>query len=130
MPGRRNQKIQSEIGMRIRAARERAGLTQEQVASRLGTAANVLSRIETGQRGLSIPQLVDLAAALGVSPGALFENRSNPRTRNAKAVEESAAGETELLRAWRSLDDDSRATAVTLMTTAAAEAKRARRSKR
>ncbi|WP_081347475.1 helix-turn-helix domain-containing protein [Mycobacteroides chelonae] len=61
------------VGGRIRAVRIAKGLTQEQLALASGVTRNVLIDVEHGRRGLLYERLFDLAAALGVPVGALFE---------------------------------------------------------
>ena len=62
---------QKEFGLRVKYLRRKHGLTQEQLADALYITATHLSKIECGQRGISI----DL---LGVSVDFLISG--NPRT--------------------------------------------------
>jgi transcriptional regulator with XRE-family HTH domain len=62
-----------ELGTNLRQARERLGLTQEQVAERSGVHATEVSRIEAGKRDPKVTTLQRLAAALEVPPGRLLE---------------------------------------------------------
>jgi Zn-dependent peptidase ImmA (M78 family)/transcriptional regulator with XRE-family HTH domain len=55
-----------DIGARIAEARNRAKLTQQQLASQAGLDRTALAKIERGQRGLAALELVDLASALGL----------------------------------------------------------------
>lgn len=50
--------------------RMRRGLTQAEVAKRLGWPASTISAIETGQRRVSVPDLLDLAEAIGFDAAA------------------------------------------------------------
>lgn len=50
-----------ESGKRIRNLRKQFGLTQEELAEQLGVALNTISRIEIGQRGVSIDLALELA---------------------------------------------------------------------
>lgn len=50
-----------ESGKRIRNLRKNLGLTQEDLAEQLGVALNTISRIEIGQRGVSIDLALELA---------------------------------------------------------------------
>jgi transcriptional regulator with XRE-family HTH domain len=61
-----------QIGERIRYARERAGLTQEELAKRIGKSQKAVSGYEKGQRAIRIDELPTLAEALGVAPGYFF----------------------------------------------------------
>ncbi len=49
-----------ESGKRIRNLRKNLGLTQEELAEQLGVALNTISRIEIGQRGVSIDLALEL----------------------------------------------------------------------
>lgn len=55
------------IGKRIRTARLKAGMTQELLAEKAGLSTTHMSNIETGSSKLSLPALISLADALGVS---------------------------------------------------------------
>ena len=50
---------------RLREAREAAGLTQEQVASKLGRPQTWVSKCELGERRVDFVELEDWAAACG-----------------------------------------------------------------
>lgn len=57
---------------RLRATRERALLTQAELAERAGLQRVTVNRIETGATEARISTVRRLAAALGVDPGALM----------------------------------------------------------
>lgn len=61
------------LGKNLRAARERLGLTQEQVAERSGVQAGEVSRIETGKRDPKVSTVERLAKAVELKPGELLE---------------------------------------------------------
>ena len=70
------------VGRRIAARRERRGLTQEMLASSMTprlTRASI-SNIENGLQRVMLAQLVDIADALGTTPGSLLGG-SKTRTR-------------------------------------------------
>lgn len=56
-----------DLGERIAQARQQAGLTQKQLAGKLGTTQRVLTYWEREAVGLRADQLAKLAEALGVS---------------------------------------------------------------
>jgi len=56
----------------IREWRKAAGLTQEQLASRLDVAVSTISQLETGKQGYSQPMLEALADALDTTPASLL----------------------------------------------------------
>lgn len=57
----------------LRAWREFRGLTQDELAAKVGTAGNVISLLESGARRLSDKWLYKLAPALETRPGFLLE---------------------------------------------------------
>lgn len=57
--------IMGPVGMKLRDARERMGLTQEQVARLLGVKRSEVSYYETGRRLISLGKLARLAALYG-----------------------------------------------------------------
>ena len=63
----------ADLGTNLRGARERLGLTQEQVAERSGVHATEVSRIEAGKRDPQVSTLRRLAKAVEVKPGRLLD---------------------------------------------------------
>ncbi len=63
----------THFGTTLRAARERLGLTQEEVAQRSGVHVTEVSRMETGKRDPKISTLRKLAKAVEVKPGQLLD---------------------------------------------------------
>jgi transcriptional regulator with XRE-family HTH domain len=60
------------LARRIRALRERRGLTQEDFAARCGISVSFASLLERGERSPSYETLLQVAAALGLPPSELF----------------------------------------------------------
>lgn len=56
-----------KIGKKIRMLRWERGLSQEQLAEKVWISTTHMSHIETGSTKLSLPVLVDIAAALNAS---------------------------------------------------------------
>lgn len=54
--------------------RRELGLSQQDVADRLGTHQQFISRFETGERRLDAIELVDVASALGLSAADLLRD--------------------------------------------------------
>lgn len=54
-------------GKRIQALRKESGMTQAQLAERVGISADNLGRIERGLQGVSIDLLIELASFFAVS---------------------------------------------------------------
>jgi transcriptional regulator with XRE-family HTH domain len=63
----------ADLGTNLREARERLGLTQEQVAERSGVHATEVSRIEAGKRDPQVSTVERLAKAVEVKPGRLLD---------------------------------------------------------
>ncbi|MFE3400805.1 helix-turn-helix domain-containing protein [Streptomyces anulatus] len=66
MPPERVLARRRAIGLRIRAAREHAGLTLEAVGLRSGIRITTISDIEQGHRAALIDTLIKIADAIGV----------------------------------------------------------------
>ena len=65
------------FGEKLQRLRRREGLSQEQLAERIGISVTHMSHIETGNTKLSLPVLVDIAEALDVkTDDLLFEVQS------------------------------------------------------
>jgi transcriptional regulator with XRE-family HTH domain len=58
--------MQREFGQRLREARIAAGLTQQELASRIGMQPSHLSEIESGQQNVTMRSMAALAHALGL----------------------------------------------------------------
>lgn len=55
-----------QLGQKIREARERQGLSQEELASQLGLGQRAISELENGKRRLAVTEVPILAAILDV----------------------------------------------------------------
>ncbi len=53
----------------IVAERKRAGLTQADVARRLGRYQSFIATLESGQRRIDVVEFIELAEAIGFDPG-------------------------------------------------------------
>jgi len=62
----------------VRARRIALGLTQQQLAERVGTTSQQAHKYETGTNRISAGRLYTLAHALGVEPGYFFEGLGEP----------------------------------------------------
>jgi len=70
--------LKHRLGAGLRAYRRAAGVTQEQLAERLGVTPRYLAGIERGERNLTLDSIDRLAADLGVDP-LTFLDGSNMR---------------------------------------------------
>lgn len=68
--------VTREIGARIKALREQGGLSQKDLAGKLGISAQIISRIESGRQNVSVETLNKICEKLGVHIDAVF--RSQP----------------------------------------------------
>ena len=69
------------LGSVIKEARETRCVTQEEMAERMGTGQNEVSRIENGALDYSISKLMEVSEALG---GAMIEIEVNPLDNNGE----------------------------------------------
>jgi transcriptional regulator with XRE-family HTH domain len=81
--GRPTTKPRTDFGQRLTDVRERAGMTQQQLAEKLGTSQRAIARWERDSVALRPDQLFVLADALGVSLDYLI-GRSQERQTAAK----------------------------------------------
>lgn len=58
--------LAAEVGERVREAREAAGLSQRQLARRMGTSQAAVDRLEAGGVGATLTTLQRVATALGL----------------------------------------------------------------
>lgn len=77
-----------KIGRRIAELRQNAGLTQEQLAAKLGVTLKYLQRVEAGRHNLSVDSLVRFSRGVKAELRALFDepqtmavNKGRPRKR-------------------------------------------------
>lgn len=64
---------QEELGLRIRHARERIGMSQEALAEQISRDQKAVSEYENGKRKLPATELPTLAGVLGVPVSYFFE---------------------------------------------------------
>jgi len=77
-----------EIGRKIQKAREEAGLSQEELAARLGCTQAALSNYELGKRRLYLSQLERISEVLGKPITYFLETRENERDKPAHLLED------------------------------------------
>jgi transcriptional regulator with XRE-family HTH domain len=98
------------MGERIRAARELLGLTQAQLAARLGQKQQTIGKWESGENNPKAPQMVELVKVLGVTADHLLGIDAAPPpvpVERAIGMDERLSAESRkaLLRAYRSMVD-------------------------
>ena len=62
------QELAYEVGLALRNARREVGLSQAAVARRLGRRQTFLSKLEAGERRLTLLDVVEVLAVMGVDP--------------------------------------------------------------
>jgi transcriptional regulator with XRE-family HTH domain len=77
-PGFRDARYRSVIEQ-LTAERRRLGLTQEQLAERLGLHKQFVSRVELGERRLDVIEFADFARALGLNPSNMVKSIEPPQ---------------------------------------------------
>lgn len=68
-----------KTGQKIRKHRKICGLSQEELAEKIGISVTHMSHIETGNTKLGLPVLADISVALGVSTDELIFDSANGR---------------------------------------------------
>lgn len=69
----------NSIGNRLYELRDERGLTQRDLAELAGVSARMVSAIERGERGITVPNIYAFAEALGVQPSLLLDRRDRLR---------------------------------------------------
>ena len=69
-------KLALEVGEQVRDAREAAGLTQRELASRMGTSQAAIARLEAGGVGATLTTLQKVATALNLEVAVLLRPTS------------------------------------------------------
>lgn len=95
-----------EVGMRLKAAREAAGLSQQAVADRFGKNKATVSAWETGRGDPGIYQLRDLAKYYKISVAQLLQDNS-PQD-EVKSISQLTGLEAQLVMLFRGLPDDTK----------------------
>lgn len=98
--------IDRQIGARVRALRERRGVTQAGLAGAVGAEPSDLERYETGAAPAPVSLIVDLARTLDASAGDLIgDGPANWREALDKLARAGPDGSVELVSAFSSIPD-------------------------
>lgn len=76
--------LRHQVGLRVRDLRRAAGLSQQELAARIGKSTQSVSEIERGSFAPSIETIEGLARALKVGPAHLFPPTLSPRRGRAR----------------------------------------------
>ena len=64
----------SQLGVRVRQQRELNGLTQSQLAARVGVSSSFIGHIERGEKKASVETVVGLCNAMEIYPSVLLQD--------------------------------------------------------
>ena len=93
--------VDAHVGKRIRHRRWMVGMTQQQLADKVGIKFQQIQKYETGMNRVSASRLWDIADALGVQISFFFEGL-DAASAAARAVEGDILGDKEALELVRS----------------------------
>jgi transcriptional regulator with XRE-family HTH domain len=88
--------IDRKLGQRVRAYRLEIGMSQEELADRLGITFQQVQKYEKGFNRMAASRLFDIAATLGLPISELFEGLSSPLS--GKAPENEARSAIDAMR--------------------------------
>lgn len=71
----RLERLRVLLGQRLRSERKRLGISQEELARRAGLDRTYVSKIERGERNVTLSTVEKLADALKVNPSELLNGR-------------------------------------------------------
>ncbi len=99
-PKNRSSRIAHLLGAQVREHRQMRGLTQSQLAERVGVETETISRLERGSALPSLLKIEELAAALDVSVAALVGGSSTLPSDLARQMESLFEGLDEASRSF------------------------------
>lgn len=94
--------IDIEVGARMRAHREAAGLSQHELSRLIDISFQQIQKYERGQNRISASRLLQIAEQLGVSGAVLLGEAAGPAADAPKSLLETP-GALELLQAYRGI---------------------------
>lgn len=83
----------TQLAVRLRAIREREGLTLAQVAKRAGLSVSMLSKVENGKTQLTYDKLVQLARGLSIDISELFSSSQERMLPGRRVINRSGSAE-------------------------------------
>ncbi len=92
--------IDAHVGRRLRSRREQKGLSQQQLAQRIGLAFQQLHKYENGSNRISASMLWQIACALEVTPNDFFEGLDQG---NGKSLNRTPIGDEDDTRTRRQI---------------------------
>jgi transcriptional regulator with XRE-family HTH domain len=98
-------KADSAVGHEIRRHRRQAGLTQKEVAARIGVTGAQFHRYETGATRITTGRLVAIAAALNMRPDTLLATASTAEAERLLVPSNSSQEIIDLVQMFASIVD-------------------------
>jgi transcriptional regulator with XRE-family HTH domain len=83
-----------KLGLRIREIRTQHGMTQQQLAERVGFRSSYFSHIENGAKGTTLETLAAIAAALGMTLSELVLGIDQPIPQDFDRLSIALAGQS------------------------------------
>jgi transcriptional regulator with XRE-family HTH domain len=114
--GATRDRVDQAIGARIRARRMALGLSQSDLARKIGVTFQQVQKYERGTNRVAGSRLVAVGDALGVTLGWMVGEESGGRDADEVFTYLSAPGALELLRAYAQLDSAETRNAVLTIT--------------
>jgi transcriptional regulator with XRE-family HTH domain len=102
--------VDAHVGKRIRHRRWMVGMTQQQLADKVGIKFQQIQKYETGMNRVSASRLWDIADALGVSISFFFDGLADGRGQAAPAQGDMMADKEalELVRSYYAIPEAQR----------------------
>lgn len=94
--------VDVHVGKRIRQRRWMVGMTQQQLAEKVGIKFQQIQKYETGMNRVSASRLWEIASALGVPVSFFFEGIGAPETASDSDLPGDLLGDKEALELVRS----------------------------
>ena len=94
--------VDVHVGKRIRHRRWMIGMTQQQLAERVGIKFQQIQKYETGMNRVSASRLWDISETLGVPVSFFFEGLDDSATSEEAAAQQDLLAEKETLELVRS----------------------------
>lgn len=98
--------VDAHVGKRIRHQRWMVGMTQQQLAEKVGIKFQQVQKYETGMNRVSASRLWDIAEALGVGIGFFFDGLAGEKTPAVDVMADKEAAE--LVRSYYAIPEPQR----------------------
>jgi transcriptional regulator with XRE-family HTH domain len=102
--------VDAHVGKRIRHRRWMVGMTQQQLAEKVGIKFQQIQKYETGMNRVSASRLWDIAASLGVAIAFFFEGLDEAKASNAPVEGDILADKEalDLVRTYYAIPEEQR----------------------